>query len=208
MIIKRIIKSDPEYPKSLQRFLGENAPESAATLGNLELLSHATLAIFCSSACPAGIISESEQVMHKIMDASVSVIGGFHSEVEKRCLTILLDGDQPIIISPARSIQKLRIRPEYRKPLENGRLLFLSFFRSHRHRSDTAMALRRNQYVAALADRILILHATPDSKTEQLCRQLTSWGKSVYTIDNAANQSLTRRGAKTITGLTTGQALS
>ena len=198
MVIQRIQKSDSEYPPSLQRFLAKNAPESAATLGNLQLLSHPKLAIFCSGACPAGIVSESGQIMRKIIDAGVTVIGGFHSDVEKQCLAMFVRGDQPVILSPARSLDKLRIRPEYKEALENGRLLFLSFFRSHRHRSDTEIAFKRNLYVAALADKILTIYASPSSKTEQLCRKLISWGKTIYTVDHEANQNIVALGAQTL----------
>jgi predicted Rossmann fold nucleotide-binding protein DprA/Smf involved in DNA uptake len=196
VVIKRIQKSDSGFPQSLQLFLGKDAPASAATLGNLQLLGYPKLAIFCSGSCPGGIISATEQVMHKIIAAGVTVIGGFHSTVEKHCLQILLSGDHPIILSPARSLDKLRIRTEYKKPLENGRLLFLSFFRSHRHRSDTEMALKRNRYVAALAQRVLMVHASPCGKTEELCRELMIWLKPVYTVDNKANQNLFGLGAR------------
>jgi predicted Rossmann fold nucleotide-binding protein DprA/Smf involved in DNA uptake len=202
VIIKRIHNNDPEYPKSLQRFLADDAPESAATLGNFQLLGHPKLAIFCSGSCPPTIVSETEQVMEKIIAAGVAVIGGFHSDVEKRCLEILLRGDQPIILSPARSLDKLRIRPSYKEPLKDGRLLFLSFFRSHRHRSDTEMAFKRNLYVAALADKILIIHAARSSKTEELCRELISWGKTVCVLDHQANHNIIGSGGQTISANT------
>jgi predicted Rossmann fold nucleotide-binding protein DprA/Smf involved in DNA uptake len=198
VVIQRIHKTDSEYPLSLQRFLAKDAPESAAALGNLQLLSHPKLAIFCSGACPAGILSETGQVMRKIIDAGVAVIGGFHSDVERQCLKMLLRGAQPIIISPARSLERLRVRPEYKVALENGRLLLLSFFRSHRHRSDTEMAFKRNLYVAALADKILTLHASPSSKTEQLCGKLITWGKTVCTLDHEANWNIVALGAQAI----------
>jgi predicted Rossmann fold nucleotide-binding protein DprA/Smf involved in DNA uptake len=196
--IKRIDKSDPEYPSTLHRFLAEDAPDFAAAFGNLQILTHPKLAIFCSGKCPGVLVSQTKQVMQKVVDARVTVISGFHSEVEKECLSILLHGRQPIILSPARGLEKLRIRPEFKEPLENGRLLFLSFFKSHRHRSDIEMALKRNRYVAALADKILTIHAAPSSKTEQLCRDLISWRKSVFTMENEANQNLVRLGAQTI----------
>jgi predicted Rossmann fold nucleotide-binding protein DprA/Smf involved in DNA uptake len=198
VVIKRIHKSDPEYPASLQRYLAEAAPQSATAIGNLELLKQLKLAIFCSTTYPAAIVSQTEEVIQKLVDAGVTVIGGFHSPVERQCLSILLRGAQPIILSPARSLDKLRIRPEYKEPLGNGRLLLLSFFKSHRHRSDVEMALKRNHFVAALADRILTVHAAPSSKTEQLCRELISWQKPVYTIDNEANQNLVGLGAQTV----------
>jgi predicted Rossmann fold nucleotide-binding protein DprA/Smf involved in DNA uptake len=201
VVIKRIHKSDPEFPSSLQRYLSEDAPDSATTLGNLEVLKQLKLAIFCSTTCPAAIVSQTEEVIEKLVDASITVIGGFHSPIERQCLSLLLRGTQPIILSPARSLDKLRIRPEYKEALGNGRLLLLSFFKSHRHRSDVEMALKRNRFVAALADRILTVHAAPSSKTEQLCRELISWQKPVYTIDNEANQNLVKLGARPVSSL-------
>ena len=194
--IKRIDKGDPEYPNSLIHHLANDAPDSVTAIGNLAILNQRKLAIFCSASCPAEIISQTHDFIQKLVDARVAVIGGFHSPVERECLSILLRGAQPIILFPARSLVKLRIRPEHKEPLEKGRLLFLSFFRSHRHRSDVEMATRRNRFVAALAQRVLMVHASPSSKTEELCRELMIWLKPVYTIDNKANQNLFGLGAR------------
>ena len=196
MVIKRISKSDPEYPASLTRLLATDAPDSAAAIGDTRILSRRKLAIFCSALCPETLASQAYELMHKLTSADVTTIGGFHSPVEKGCLQILLRGVQPIIISPARSLDKLRIRSDYRQALDAGRLLFLSFFKHHHHRSDVDMAFRRNCFVAALADITLILHAAPSGNTERLCRELIGWRKSVYTMDNGANENLLRLGAQ------------
>lgn len=198
MDIKRIHRTDPEYPVSLERYLGEDAPEAATTIGTLDILKQHKLAIFCSTTCPAEIVAQTAAVTHKLVDAGVTVIGGFHSPIEKQCLGILLRGGQPVIVSPARSLDKLRIRSEYKEALKNGRLLLVSFFRRHRHRSDVDMAFKRNRYVAALAENILLVHAPASSKTEHLCREIIGWRKTVYTIDNGANQNLVTLGALTI----------
>jgi predicted Rossmann fold nucleotide-binding protein DprA/Smf involved in DNA uptake len=196
--IKRIDKSDPEYPNSLTRHLAAAAPDSVTAMGNLAILNQHKLAIFCSAKCPGEIGLQTQDFIQKLENAGVTVIGGFHSPVERESLSILLRGTQPIILSPARSLVKLRIRPELKHPLEMGRLLFLSFFPSHRHRSDVDMASRRNRFVAAMADKVLILHAAPFSKTEQLCQELISWQKTVYTVDTEANQNLVSLGAQPI----------
>jgi predicted Rossmann fold nucleotide-binding protein DprA/Smf involved in DNA uptake len=197
--IKRIDKSDPEYPISLIHHLANDAPDSVTAIGNLAILNQRKLAIFCSAICPAEIRSQIRDLIEKLTDARVAAIGGFHSPVERECLSILLRGSQPIILFPARSLVKLRIRPEHKEPLEKGQLLFLSFFRSHRHRSDVEMAFRRNRSVAALAEKILIPFAAPGSKTEYLCRELITWGKPVYTIANEANQNLLKLGLEPVT---------
>lgn len=205
--IKRIDKGEPEYPNSLIHHLPNDAPDSFTALGNLAVLDQRKLAVFCSANCPKAIFSQARDLIEKLADLRIAVIGGFHSPVERECLRILLRGEQPIILFPARSLVKLRVRPEQKEPLEEGRLLYLSFFRSHRHRSDIAMASRRNRFVAAIADDVLIVHATPASKTEHLCRDLIRWQKAVYTMDNEANENLVSLGARALTAETVSKLL-
>jgi len=47
----------------------------------------------------------------------------------------------------------MRVRAERRQPLEEGRLLFLAPFTEKDRRVTREMALYRNRFVAALADR-------------------------------------------------------
>jgi hypothetical protein len=77
--------------------------------------------------------------------------------MERECLNILLKGKQPVIICPARSLEGTRVKTEFRKPLEEGRLLILSPFSSEKQkRISSGSALERNCFVAALADSIFI----------------------------------------------------
>ena len=50
-------------------------------------------------------------------------------------------------------------------------------------------------FVAALADTVLIAHAQPGSKIEQLAQELLGWGKQVCTLDHRANEHLLALGA-------------
>ena len=43
-------------------------------------------------------------------------------------------------------------------------------------------AVYRNRVVAALAARVLVAYAAPESKTEALCREVLGWGKAAYTL--------------------------
>ena len=196
MPILYINQNDLSYPASLGSYLGVNAPDSLSALGNLDILKQNKLAIFCSAQCPAELIMQAQHVIQTGLPSTMTVIGGFHSPGEQECLSILLSRNQPIIICPARSLMKMRIRTEYKKPLDEGRLLLLSSFRSHRHRSDVPMAVRRNRFVAALADRILILSAAPASKTETFCRDILPWRKPLFTLASDFNQNLVTLGAK------------
>ncbi len=128
----------------------------------------------------------------------MTIISGFHSPVEKECFRILLSGSVPVIFCPARSLVKMRIKKEWRKPRDESRPLFLSAFPHHRHRSDTEMAFRRNRFVAALADRIFVPYASRGSKTEDLCKEIIAWGKPLYTLEGEFGGNLMALGAKAL----------
>jgi predicted Rossmann fold nucleotide-binding protein DprA/Smf involved in DNA uptake len=196
MLTVYLNQNDLCYPAALKSYLGDNVPAPISALGNLDILKQSKLAIFCSAECPAELIAPTHDLIQTALAPDIAVIGGFHSPGERECLRILLRGNHPIIICPARSLTKMKIRTEYKKPLDEGRLLFLSSFRSHRHRSDIHMALSRNRFVAAIADRILVLYAAPASKTETFCREIVGWKKPLFTLASDLNQNLIALGAK------------
>jgi predicted Rossmann fold nucleotide-binding protein DprA/Smf involved in DNA uptake len=196
MLILSINETDPVYPAGLRSYLGENAPPSINALGNLAILNLKKLALFCSTECPEEQIKQAQDLIQTELGPNVAVISGFHSPGERGCLSAFLHGNHPIIICPARSLTKMRIRTEYKEPLNQGRLLFLSFFRSHRHRSDINMALNRNRFVAAMADTILVVHAARGGKTEGFCHEILGWKKPLFTFASDLNQDLMALGAK------------
>ena len=55
-------------------------------------------------------------------------------------------------------------------------MLLLSPLTTKEHRVTADLARRRNEFVATLADKAYIAHATPDGQLEKLARKLTSWG--------------------------------
>jgi predicted Rossmann fold nucleotide-binding protein DprA/Smf involved in DNA uptake len=198
MNINRINQNDPFYPSALKKYLGASFPVTLTATGNLDILQGKTLAVFCSNKCPGNIILKTYDLLRQIRERGITVISGFHSAIERECLNILLRGKQSVIICPARSIEGMRIKPEYKKPLEDGRLLILSPFAGKEKRISLDRAIRRNYFLAALATDVLIPYAAPGSKTETFCRELLKWGKRVYTTDDEKNTSLIETGIKTI----------
>lgn len=199
MEIFHLKQSNTIYPSSLQKCLGRHAPAVITGLGNLDILNHKKLAFFCSAKCPGSLILKVYDLSQSLKQAGVTVIGGFHSPIERECLTILLRGSQPVIICPARSIKGIRMRAEYKKPLEQGRLLMLSSFKESERRNTVETAMERNRFVAALADAVFIAHASPGSKTEKFYKEWLKWGKLLYTLESEANANLISMGAKIIT---------
>ena len=212
--IERITQRDSNYPAQLKGYLKTDAPETIWTWGNITLLTDRDIrpdkigiqsnlngdlwALFCSSRCPAQIILKAHELAQQFRESGVPTIGGYHSPVEKECLRVLLRGSQPIILCPARSIENMRLSPAWKGALAEGRLLLLSTFDSNHRRSTAALAGQRNAFVAALADKICIAHASEGSKTLQFAQQVSEWGKPLFTFDTPANRSLFQCGAQRI----------
>ena len=196
--IRKIPSNDPLYPPVLYEYLAEDVPSVITAIGDMGLLNTKLIGFFCSVKCPGKLIIQVHDLAHKLRQAGATVISGFHSPVEQECLRILLRGTQAVIICPARSMGKMRIRAEHRQSHEQGRLLFLSPFWDKPHRTTAQSALRRNYFVAALANQIFVAHAEPEGKTEQFCHDILKWKKPVLTLSSDANAHLLAMGAEPV----------
>ena len=202
--IQHITQTDKNFPSSIQVYLKNDTPETIWARGNIDLLPNGTnnakkgdlWAIFCSNKCPGEIILNAHDLAQEFKNKGMPTIGGFHSPIEKECLRVLLRGSQPIIISPARSIENMQwLGQEGNDALSAGRLLVLSIFENRQYKT-TPLSRKSNAFVAALASKILIAHAAEDSKTLEFARTLLKWGKPVYTFDSSYNNALLQLGAQ------------
>ncbi len=186
--------TDTRYPASLHAYLGSDAPTTLTARGNLNILSEQQrrplFALFCSIQCPPALILQTYELAHALREAGVTVISGFHSPMEKECLSILLKGTQSVIFCPARSLDGISITAEKKTALAQGRLLLLSAFTAEERRPTTNRAQKRNTLVAALADIVFAAHAAPGGKTEKFCKEVLAWKKPVLTLDTPENAHL------------------
>ncbi len=160
------------------------------TTGNKSILNRPLTAFYCSVRCPGNLIIKTYDLAQQWRVEEQPVIGGFHSPVEKEVLKILFRSLTPVCIVLARGLPK-RFPPEYRRPLDEGRLLIVSPFESHVRRATAHTAIRRNEVVAQLAARIFVAYAAPGSKTESFCLKLVSEGKPCQTFDDPKTTNLT-----------------
>jgi len=197
-----LVQNDPFYPRGVQQCLGDHAPATITARGNFDILhskAHTpVVALFCSVQCSSAMILQIYDLARALRDTGVTVISGFHSPMEKECLTVLLYGTQPVIVCPARSIEKMRLPADWKASLAEGRLLLLSPFEEKQRQVTTGRARKRNEFVAALADVLLIAHAAPDSKTERFCHDVLAWGKPLLTLESDENASLLALGAQPV----------
>lgn len=190
---ERVHASDPRFPTRLKDWPGAGAPGAIDVLGNLSLLAGKTVGLICSVACPGSVIIKTYDAIRELRDAGVTVVGGFHSPMEQECLSLLLRGPQPVVICPARNIEGMRVPLDWKKGLEDRRLLVLSPFTKGR-RVNAILAQQRNLFVAVLADVLLIPHASPGGKAEKLCRQMFAASKGIFTAADDQNAHLLAAG--------------
>jgi predicted Rossmann fold nucleotide-binding protein DprA/Smf involved in DNA uptake len=198
--IEIIRGSDPRYPASLGEYLGDHAPARIFSLGNLDILKQKSLALFCSVKCPGNLILKTYDLARELRNKRIAVISGFHSPMEKECLSLLLRGEQPVVWSLAKRLKIRGVPKECTGPLAEGRLLLLSPFGEKVKRASEKTALFRNDFVAALAERVFVSYATPGRKTEAFCRKVLEWRKQVMTFDSPDNAILFGMGARSYSG--------
>jgi len=189
-----IPQTDARYPLALRLHLGSDAPATLTARGNLDIVQdqqHRPLfALFCSIQCPPTLILQTYELARALRDAGITVISGFHSPMEKECLSILLQGQQPVILCPARSLEGISTSVEKKVALAQGRLLLISLFTEEERRPTTDRARERNAGVAALADVVFVAHAAPGGKTERFCKDVLAWKKPMLTLDSHENAHL------------------
>jgi predicted Rossmann fold nucleotide-binding protein DprA/Smf involved in DNA uptake len=193
--VAALTPADAAWPTELARCLGSHAPAHITAIGDTALMLGHPLAFFCSVKCPGKLITRTFDLATELRRAGVTVIGGFHTPIEQECLRLLLRGSQPIVVCPARSIDAMRLPATWRTALDGGRLLLLSSFPASQRRVTADLALVRNRFVAALADRVFVAYAASGGKTEAFCRDVLTWGKPLLTFDTPANANLLALGA-------------
>jgi predicted Rossmann fold nucleotide-binding protein DprA/Smf involved in DNA uptake len=169
--------------------------DGCAAVGSRELLGTVKLGLFCSVHCPGKLVVRTYELVRELRDAGVTLVGGFHSPLEQECLRLILRGGSPVIVCPARSVQDMRLPPEWKVALQAGRLLAISPFASDVRRVTRETALVRNAFVANLADVLFVAYANPGGNTERLCREALEHDKRVLTFGEPENEQLIALGA-------------
>lgn len=176
--------------------MGEAAPPAISVLGDINILKWPRIGLICSIQCPGSIIIKTFDTIRQLRDAGVTMIGGFHSPMERECLGILLRGTQPLVISPAKGLSRMRISRDVRKALIEGRLLLLSVFGDELRRATSTHAVQRNDLVVALADLVFVPYASPEGKTWTTVRKALEHNQQIFALDDETNTDLIASGVR------------
>ncbi len=187
-----------DYPSPLRNKKARVLFPRIWALGDLKILEKPLLGFFCSVKCPGELILRSYDLARSLRDTGTSIIGGFHSPIEKDCLDLLLKGTQPIILCPARSIENMLIKKVFRQPLDEGRILFLSPFEKGMKRQTVQTSQLRNQFVGMLASAVFVAYVQADGKLAEISKEILSCNKPLYTFESEYNKTLIEMGAQPV----------
>ena len=158
----------------------------------------APIAFFCSQSCPGDIILKAQDWANARGPESATVIGGFHTPIERDVLRILLRGGAPVTLVLARALQGYRMSPAIKVAFAAGTAQLVSPFPPTLTRTTAATAETRNHHILTLCETVLIAHASPGGKTEAFAREALLLGLPLQTLNSPANANLIALGTEVI----------
>lgn len=184
-----------EYPARLLDRLGDAAPDTLHFRGDIAILSSPFLAWFASARIPPDLVLPALDRAVAARERGEVVASGFHSSVEREWMNLLLGGDAPVIVCPARGIERFRVGRGWDEALKAGRLLLVSAHPAHVTRPTARSAAARNRVIAALAERVFVVAATPGGRLHALAREVLVRGQRLACFDHPVNEDLLLMGA-------------
>jgi hypothetical protein len=140
-----------------------------ASLGNTDLLKARKIAFLCSREIPASVVLKCYDWAIAGRDVRAFIISGFHSQIEKDVLHFLLKETQPIIVALARGLKE-RLEPEFKKPLQENRMLIITPFDKEVKRVTKETSETRNKLMIELAEEIVVGYARPQGNIDKLLK--------------------------------------
>jgi len=138
--------------------------------GNIKLLEFYKTAFLCSQKCPAEIVLKSYDWAKEQRKQGNCIICGNHSQIEKDVFEILLKGKQPLILVLPRSLKK-RWEPNILNAVNQNRLLVISPFKEQHNRVSRKNAIKKNETIISLGNRIVVGYKTKNGQLEKLLNE-------------------------------------
>jgi DNA protecting protein DprA len=193
---------DPEYPESLRRALGENAPVLLLCIGSLEILKRTSVG-FCGSreASDKGI-STARDSAALLAREGVNVVSGFAAGVDMNAHGGALTAGGTTTVVLAEGILRFRVKKEIRDVWDEARTLVVSEFGPNLPWS-VSHAMQRNSTICGLSRAMVLIEARTTGGSIQAGRDCLRLGLPLFAAvyegspeSATGNQELLQRGAK------------
>lgn len=173
-------------------------PPPVACIGSPQLLHRPRLSIVCSAHCPGSIALETYRIARNALPEGPTVIGGFHSPMERTVFDLLTTRHVPVVVCPGRRIQSRSVPFAWAPAIADGRMTVLSPFAPGRRRVDRGLAGQRNAFVAALGATVFVPYARAGGAVAELVMTLLGLGRRVCTVQDRETEGLVVLGAEAL----------
>ncbi len=136
------------------------------------------LTFLCSRSVPSSNLIKIYDWATEVRDKGITVVSGFHSDIERDVFHFLAKGKQPIIMVLAKRSYK-RIPKELKPLVDSGRLKIISPFSDDFWLASVDSAKKRNRYMIEMADEVVVGYASPGGNLEKLLREYDGTGKKI-----------------------------
>lgn len=145
------------------------------SIGNNSLFGRRKIGFLAGSKiAPLSVLPTLDWASEIATREDVAVVSGFHSQLERQVLALLLKGKCGIICVLARSLYS-KVPTEYKSAFDCGRVLFITEEKQSRATKDSAS--RRNQLLATLADELYLPQISKESSIHKL---LINYNKPLF----------------------------
>lgn len=135
--------------------------------GNKDILNHHKTGFLSSRKCPAEVVLKSYEWAKVQRNKGNNVVCGNHSQIEKDVFEILLKGEQHLVLVLPRGLKK-QWDKNWLVNIEKGRLLIISPFSTEIKRVTRETAIKKNETIITLSDRIIIGYKSPNGQLDKL----------------------------------------
>src|ERR1035438_5882376 len=193
---------DPEYPESLRRSLGENAPVLLLCMGNLDLLKRKSVG-FCGSreASEKGISTARNSAVLLASDG-INIVSGFAAGVDMNAHHGALSTGGTTTVVLAEGVLRFRVKKEIRDVWDESRTLVVSEFGPNLPWS-VSHAMQRNNTICGLSRSMILIEARTTGGSIQAGRDCLKLGLPLFAAvyegspeSATGNEELLQRGAK------------
>ncbi len=203
LTIRSLLPGDTVLPPGIHRWRdwcnGEELFDHSTPLqylGDTAPLQRPTLGLICSGHCPGSVLLETYRFIRTTIPEGPTIVGGFHSPMERTCFDTLLLRRVQLVFCPARRVLVRSVPVAWRSAIADRRLMVLSPFTEKQRRVDRGLARMRNTFVAALAGILFVPYARAGGEVASLVRAALQRGKKVITLDDPENAEIIRMGAE------------
>jgi predicted Rossmann fold nucleotide-binding protein DprA/Smf involved in DNA uptake len=160
--------------------------------GNLDIIKdYPVIGVLASGKAPGPVVWESYQFFYALRDANVTIVGGWHSPLEKGILDALIEGKANVAFFAAKGLKARGFQQKFKLLERTSRGLMISPFPDSVTKINGTEGPRlRNELLAAISDVLLIPYIKPRGKLFYMLKAESSFLKKTFVLNHVENDKL------------------